>query len=158
MELGAEFLQLRFLRDVGALYKCQDPTSTLVFKQVLVFDHIARIMLERCAPPIPTPTSAASSSEYHSYSRHGSGPANINTANASVLTITPGPRSKVDSTLPILGMGMGMGMSTLASDALLCAVFVYEPLKRSSDDIVGLGSLGLCPGSRGGGIVGEARE
>ena len=59
IELGRDFQERRFIRDVSMLHKSQDALAGIVHKQILVFEHIGRLMLERCAMPAPTSSSSS---------------------------------------------------------------------------------------------------
>lgn len=66
IDLGQEFQEKRFLGDISTLFKTQDVLSAMVYKQVIVFEHIGKLMLERCAMAnstvIKNSTQASSSS------------------------------------------------------------------------------------------------
>lgn len=47
--LGRDFLIQRFYRlELSKLRKYQDPLSTMINRQVLIFDHIGKLMIDRC--------------------------------------------------------------------------------------------------------------
>ena len=47
--LGRDFLNQRFYRlELSKLPKYQDPLSTMICRQVLIFDHIGKLMIDRC--------------------------------------------------------------------------------------------------------------
>lgn len=52
-EIGRDFYTIRFYRDLQLHLKCQDSISNIVNRQVAVFDHIGRLMVERCTKPRP---------------------------------------------------------------------------------------------------------
>lgn len=51
-ELGRRFFRKRFYRDVGA-YKHQDSISSIVNKQSIIFEHIGKLMVEKCSQSPP---------------------------------------------------------------------------------------------------------
>ena len=102
IELGRDFQERRFIRDVSMLHKSQDALAGIVHKQILVFEHIGRLMLERCAMPAPKGASPSSSSSA--------------VTSRKAPTVASPPEQGV--------------MAGLATDALLCAVRVLESQSR----------------------------
>jgi hypothetical protein len=73
IELGKEFFQRKFSKELNLFLKHQDGITSLVNKQVAVFDHIARYMLDRCETAKESVTSTseiALISDYTLYADH----------------------------------------------------------------------------------------
>ena len=53
--IGRKFLQMRFARDLGVSSRNQDAVANVVNRQVVVFEHIGKLMVEACTRPPPIP-------------------------------------------------------------------------------------------------------
>ena len=109
LAMGHEFQERRFLASISTLSTGQDALSALVYKQVLVFEHIGRLMMHRCSmvSSSGSGSSSSSSSKKEKAPPASSSPAYIKNC-----------RDEREC------------MSQLAGDALLCAIRVLESQSR----------------------------
>jgi hypothetical protein len=59
VNLGRIFFQLRFSRELVGSFKSQDAVASLVSRQSVVFEHIGKLMIQRCSEELPEPPQPA---------------------------------------------------------------------------------------------------